>query len=157
MILWQVREHRINKLFKKITRTFHWEFCRKPQLLSKFEMRLRTAGRAQIPAHESGSLSRIASETNQFFKPGPSEPGLAGTWSYHLNGRSPRTSCERVSFSPVSINLMKTRDGERSVKNRSSFDIRNNLRIDSDFCPPGSSRPPEGTKEANWRSTGKYE
>ena len=119
------------------------------QFLSKLEMRLRTAGRAQILTHESGSLSRIASETNQFFRPGPLEPGLAGTWSYHLNGRSPRISFERMSFYPVSINSMKARGGERSVKNRSSFDVGNNLRIDSDFCPSGPPRSPEGTKEAN--------
>ena len=124
-------------------------FVENPQLLSKFEMRLRTAGRAQILTHESGSLNRIASETDQFLRPGPLEPGLAGTWSYHLNGRSPRTSFERVSFSPVSINSMKARGGERSVKNRSSFDVGNNLRIDSDFCPPGFPRFPEGTKGAN--------
>ena len=112
-------------------------------------MKLRAAGRAQILTHESGFPSRIASEAGQFIKSGSLGPGLAGTWPYHLCGRSPRPRSERVSFSLDSINLMKTRGGECSVKSGSFFDIGNDFKIDSDFCPPGISGSPEVMKEAN--------
>ena len=112
-------------------------------------MKLRAAGRAQILTYESGPFSRIASAAGQLIKTKSIGLGLADTWPYHLSGRSPRPRSERVSFSLDSINLMKTRGGECSVKSGSFFDIGNNLRIDSDFCFLGTSRPPEDTKEAN--------
>ena len=132
-------------------------FAKETQLLSKFEMKLRAAGLAQILPYESGFLNRIASEADQFIKSESLGPGVADARPYHLCGCSPGQCIERVSFSPHSINLMKARGGEHSVKNGSFFDIGNNLRIDSDFCFLGTPGPPEDMKEANWRSTGKYE
>ena len=107
-------------------------------------MKLRAAGRAQILTHESGSLSRIASEADQFIKSESLGLGMAGAWPYHLSERFPRPRSERVSFPLDSINLMKAGGGERSVKNGSFFDIGNNLRVDSDFCFSWGSRAPGG-------------
>ena len=112
-------------------------------------MKLRAAGRAQILTHESGHFNRIASEAGQLIKTRFLKLGLADIWPYHLSGRSPRPRNKRVSFSLNSINSMKARDGERSAKSGSFFDIGNNLRIDSDFCPLGTPGPLEDMKEAN--------
>ena len=136
---------------------FHWEFHQIFRLLSKFEMKLRAAGRTQIRTLDSETSSRIASEVGQSIEAQSPRLGLADHWPYHLDGHSPRSRVKCATSFPCSIILMETRNGECSGKNRSFFGTRTNSRINSGFCPPGSPGTPEVTKEANWRSTGKYE
>ena len=75
-------------------------FAKETQLLSKFEMKLRAAGLAQILPYESGFLNRIASEADQFIKSESLGPGVADARPYHLCGCSPGQCIERVSFPP---------------------------------------------------------
>ena len=126
---------------------FHWEFHQIFRLLSKFEMKLRAAGWTQIRTLDSETSSRIASEVGQSVEAQSLRLGLADHWPYHLDGHSPRSRTKCATSFPCSINLMETRNGECSDKNRSFFGIRNNSRVNSDFCPPGTSRTPEAAKE----------
>ena len=83
-------------------------------------MKLRAAGQAQILTHESGFLSRIASEAGQFIKPGSPGLGLAGNWPYHLSGRSPRPRSERVPF-PLDSIIFDEDEGRRVVRQKRKF------------------------------------
>ena len=120
-------------------------------------MGLRAAGQTRIRTHDSDISSRIASEAGQLVKFQATWPGVADRRPYHLGGHSPKTRVKRVTSFLNSIRLMKMRNGERSDKNESFFDSGIDFRIDSDFRPPGIPGSLEIAKEANWRSSGKYE
>ena len=144
------------KLNKEIIREnngiFYWEFLYIFRIPPKFEMELRAAGWTRIRTIDSEISGRIASGAGQSIKARSPRLGLAEHWPYHFDGYSLRFRIECATSFPCSINLTETGNGECSDKNRSFFGIRNNFRVNSDLCPPGTKKGPRGSKETKWRS-----
>ena len=139
------------KLNKEIIREnngiFYWEFLYIFRIPPKFEMELRAAGWSQIRTIDSEVSGRIASGAGQSIKTRSPRLGLAEHWPYHFDGYSLRFRIECATSFLCSINLTETGNGECSDKNRSFFGIRNNFRVNSDLCPPGTKKGPRGSKE----------